>query len=65
MKRTLEYSHDRLFYTAESDEYREQVEVPANSYLSSIEWEDFPWEVSIHTSVSSLENCSITLVEAK
>lgn len=61
MKRSIDYSHDLLFYTAQSDEYQEQVEVPANSYSSTVEWGEFPWSISIHTSVSSLEGCSVSI----
>lgn len=62
MKRSFEYDHDFLFHTVDADEFHERVEVHANSYSSTVEWTEFPWSVSIHTSVSSIEDCTVNIV---
>ena len=60
-----ELMHDGLFHEIQYDDINRRVEVPANSYTTTIDRQDFPWSVSIHTSVSSLNDCETFYLEAQ
>lgn len=60
-----ETKHSGLFHEIQYDDIARRVEVPANTYTTTIDRQDFPWSVSIHTSVSSLKDCETFYLEAQ